>query len=1199
MSIQPIKLGKYDKLFSYITKELGYPKIVKTIYNFSIMSRIPKKVENTRVYTSPNTYVTYRNVRAQRPTNGRHGDINPLEILHTTGSSYMADVVGDIVRISETDGTEIILDKLQDVVLFRLPLMLDSEICKLHGKTPEELVEMGECIADPFGYFRIKSSEKLIIIQEQLRLCRIFIFIEKGEIDCRITVPCRKNTLVTNLIVGKEYQTIKIQLGHTFKDCQLPVYAIHYLLQRMTANQTTGQILQFIQPEYHEQAIMLLSASIQELESFEAGVEEKPLDSRLYTYIAAKFKAKSGSNLDQDKIISLIQDNLNPNIMTGIPDKLLQLSLMIARLLQYLMGIRPLDNRDSWSNKRLETPGRQIEKLFTIMWDQFITAKDFNKETALTDFQATSSYNIGDNFITAFAPGAWGPPRANKKENIVDSLKRTTSLEVIQQITKLNTPTSGESKAVTLREVSGSQVGYSDPAETIEGPRIGLVKNSSLTAQTSRELDPIDIINILSQQQYYYKIYDDLHRCPILVNGIISGWVLDEKVQEYSINLRSLRRKGIIAYDVCIYYNKACHQIEIYCDTSRPVRPILVVDEELQELVIEQKNGFNFTMEEMLNTGCLEYLDAQEQEFLFLCPSPGEFFIFSKKRKALTALLDSDQGTEEQRNQWFKDIQNIPLYTHCEFSPLTQFSIMSSLAPKANHQQGPRTSFQANMGRQALGPFHWAHEQRFDTGYKVSLRPSRPLFDVQTGELVKLEQMPITTSLVIAFRADKYNQEDGISMNEDVLHKFKLYKYETLKYIIQQGNLSGANEQIKFPQVDPSELYKYHALDPATGYPLPGKTVKNGDVILGKIRQDDYNSISNQSIRITEMDEGTIDRVMIEELSSQIIIKIKIRNLRKYIEGDKTAARYSQKGVISKITPSKDMPVIIGGPNDGVVPDLVISSMAIISRMTQGFLIEPLASKASLYCGERVNGTSYAPIFNHPEPEEEEYSNPEERLIALRDKVSDAINEEINRLLQGEFTPTFESRDHIQSLVMKDIERMGSVLENNGMSPDGCEVMITKDGTIISSTVNVGIIAYMLMRQHVKDKFQARGTGTNQIQTHQPVAGRSKHGGIRFGEMERDSQLSMGSSASLRESLFLRSDAYELPLCVKCGIPPTYYHSHSQSAPIYQCKKCRENQMCLVQIPCAQKYLAQVVAGMGIEIAYDVKLINEDKRLLL
>jgi DNA-directed RNA polymerase II subunit RPB2 len=198
-------------------------------------------------------------------------------------------------------------------------------------------------------------------------------------------------------------------------------------------------------------------------------------------------------------------------------------------------------------------------------------------------------------------------------------------------------------------------------------------------------------------------------------------------------------------------------------------------------------------------------------------------------------------------------------------------------------------------------------------------------------------------------------------------------------------------------------------------------------------------------------------------------VRVKLHASRVPEIGDKFSSHHGQKGVSARdfvggaigiILKTSDMPFTI----DGIAPDVIINPHALPGRMTVGQLIESLLGKLCCLEGRIGDGTP----FNDVQPED--------------------IGKQLRRY-------GFESR--------------GNEVLFNGWT-----------GEPLETEVCVGIVHYQRLRHCVVDKVHARSRGPVQLITRQPVEGRSRGGGLRVGEMERDCMLAHGASAVILDRLF-------------------------------------------------------------------------------
>jgi DNA-directed RNA polymerase beta subunit len=130
-------------------------------------------------------------------------------------------------------------------------------------------------------------------------------------------------------------------------------------------------------------------------------------------------------------------------------------------------------------------------------------------------------------------------------------------------------------------------------------------------------------------------------------------------------------------------------------------------------------------------------------------------------------------------------------------------------------------------------------------------------------------------------------------------------------------------------------------------------------------------------------------------------------------------------------------------------------------------------------------------------------------------------------------------------------------------------------GEPFRAKIYVGIGYYQRLKHLVAEKIHARSSGNVHLLTRQPCAGRSRDGGLRFGEMERDCMIAHGTSTFLKERLADLSDPFTIDVCANCG------QMVSQST---LCRACQTREIRPTQIPYACKLLFQELQAMNIKV---------------
>jgi len=267
-------------------------------------------------------------------------------------------------------------------------------------------------------------------------------------------------------------------------------------------------------------------------------------------------------------------------------------------------------------------------------------------------------------------------------------------------------------------------------------------------------------------------------------------------------------------------------------------------------------------------------------------------------------------------------------------------------------------------------------------------------------------------------------------------------------------------------------------------------------------------------------ENGVIDQVLVTTNSDNLkFVKVRIRSTRVPQIGDKFASRHGQKGTVGITYRHEDMPFTA----DGTTPDIIINPHAIPSRMTIGHLIECLLSKVSTLQGHEGDATPFSEVT---------------------------------------------------------VESISQHLKKAGFHSRGLEIMYNgHTGRKLQAQVYLGPTYYQRLKHMVDDKIHSRNRGPVQILTRQPVEGRARDGGLRFGEMERDCMLSHGVAAFLKERLMDASDAYRIHVCDICGMV-AIANLKKQS---FECRSCKnKTSISQVKLPYAAKLLFQELQAMNI-----------------
>ncbi len=490
-----------------------------------------------------------------------------------------------------------------------------------------------------------------------------------------------------------------------------------------------------------------------------------------------------------------------------------------------------------------------------------------------------------------------------------------------------------------------------------------------------------------------------------------------------------------------------------------------------------------------------------------------------------------DAGEEENSLIAFSDQELTPDHTHLEISPLAMLGIVTGLIPFGDFIQSARLIIGSRNLKQSIGLYAANYPVRMDMDVNLLHYPQMPLVQTMMHELAEYSAHPSGQNIVVAIMCYKgYNMEDAVIINKGSIDRgfgrstyFRPAVTEELRYS------GGLMDTVCIPDKE-VKGYKserdYRFLE-GDGIVYPEATVKEEDVIIGKTSPprflsnlEEYSLASNirreSSSSLKHGEEGVVDFVCLtENEEGNKLVQVRIRDQRIPEIGDKFVSRHGQKGVVGLIVPEADMPFT----SSGVIPDLLFSPHGIPSRMTISHLIELIGCKSAALGGRIIDGTTFS----------------------------------------GE-----TEADLRKQLVGLGFNETGTETLYNGVT-----------GEVFEAKIFVGNMYYLKLKHMVANKIHSRARGPIQLLTRQPTEGRAKEGGLRLGEMEKDTFVAHGASLLLKERF--DSDKTVVPVCEGCGII-AIYDSYKDKR---YCPICGEN----------------VEIG-DIEISYAFKLILDEFKSL-
>jgi DNA-directed RNA polymerase II subunit RPB2 len=391
--------------------------------------------------------------------------------------------------------------------------------------------------------------------------------------------------------------------------------------------------------------------------------------------------------------------------------------------------------------------------------------------------------------------------------------------------------------------------------------------------------------------------------------------------------------------------------------------------------------------------------------------------------------------------------------------------------------------------------------------------------------------MPAGTNVIVAIASyTGYNQEDSLLINASAIDKGLYVANSLKKEHVDLDKNSSASQVETFMKPDPNKVEgmkvsNYDKLN-EKGYVQEETRIEDNDVIVGICTPIPPGPNSDKTYRDSSRIykatlPATVNKVYadITNQDGYPALTMSLRSIRHPNIGDKFASRSGQKATIGLKLHRSDMPFT----SRGIIPDIIINPNCIPGRMTAGHLIEMLKAKVCVAKGQLGDGSPFG----------------EESVKKLNDE-----------------------------LIAMGFMKYANDIMYNGMTGQRMEVPIF-----------IAPIYYLRLKHMVYDKVHSRDRGPVQILTRAPTEGRSRDGGLRFGEMERDAICAHGAAQFLKERLVDVSDPYVARICNICGMFAHKAPDHNY----YICTACTNTtRISTVVIPYAWKLFTQELMSMNI-----------------
>jgi DNA-directed RNA polymerase II subunit RPB2 len=1131
---------------------IGY-QIIKTIEMFN-----PVRIVSENDYDPVNNkysleiFVTFENFQIYRPqiheNNGAIKIMFPQEARlrnFTYSSSMTVDLnIKYVIRTgSELEHIQTLHKNISKIHIGKMPIMLKSNICVLNQYKHIDHTHNGECKYDAGGYFIINGSEKTVLGQEQSAKNRVYVynvsknntkFTWSAEIksvpDFKCISPKQINVMISSKNNGFGYP-IFVQIPRIRQP--IPLFIVFRALGVISDKEICEKVALDI--ENNPDIVEYLHASIVDANKYLTKEECIKYITGFAMYTPFNIEKELGVRKKHEFTLDILNNDLFPHCNTLI-QKIYFMGYITNKVILTSMDIIKQDDRDSYVNKRVDLTGSLLNNLFRNYFNKLV--KDMEKQVIrevnngswkstddylniinLTNiYKIIKSNTIENGIKRALSTGDFGIKHANSnKVGVAQVLNRLTYVSSLSHARRISTPTDKSGKLIPPRKLHNTSWGYLCPAETPEGQSVGIVKNLSYMTHVTIDSNSLPIYEYVNP--YIIKLEDENISCKDMnekVKVFINGAWIGLADEPHELFLMLKDKK----------YKGI---INIY--TS------IVFDFRMKELRVCNDSGrLSRPVLRVKNKNILinrDIIDKLKEGTI----NWDHLLVSSVLDESIIEYIDPEEQSWSMIATNPKDLirentDHIMKYTHCEIHPSTIFGILASCIPFPEHNQSPRNTYQCAQGKQAMGVYVTNYENRMDKTAYVLNYPTRPLVDTRVMNIIQLNKIPSGTNVIVAIMTHTgYNQEDSILFNQGSIDRglFVTTIYHTEKDEDKQ-KING-DEEIRCkpdgPKTKGMKMGNYNKIN-SKGVIPENTIVENRDIIIAKVKpikenRNDHTKVikfEDQSKIYKTSEDTYIDKNYIDRNGEGYnFAKVRLRTLRKPVIGDKFSSRMGQKGTIGDIIPECDMPFT----KEGIRPDIIINPHAIPSRMTIGQLKETVLGKTLLQLGLFGDGTSFG---------------------------------------------TFNVNDICEELLNVGYEAHGNELLYNGLTGEQHEC-----------SVFIGPVFYQRLKHMVNDKTHSRSIGPMVNLTRQPAEGRSRDGGLRFGEMEKDGMVSHGAARFTKGRLYDASDKYSVHICKKCGMIAAY----NDKMKIHHCKNCENRtDFSYVEIPYACKLLFQELTMMNV-----------------
>ena len=786
-----------------------------------------------------------------------------LRNFYYASSTHIDLNIEYIVRSGEQlDQVEVYHRKIPNVHIGKFPIMLKSNICVLNQYKHFDHETTGECKFDAGGYFIVNGSEKTVLGQERAAENRVYCYnvekndpkhLWKAEIKSVPSFKCISPKQIAMYMLSKNNgfgYPITIEIPRIKQ--QIPLFIVFRALGVMSDRDICETIVLDIEDPKNKILMEALHASIVESNKYIDQEECMKYITNHVSYMPLNMDKETGQKKKHEFAVDILNNDLFPHCQTK-EQKIYFLGYMAKKIIMAYLEIHKQDDRDSYINKRIDSTGVMLNNLYRNYFNKVVkdmqsriiyeinngswkSNNDYVNIINLTNiYKIIKSATIENGLKTALSTGNFGIKHINSnKVGVAQVYNRLNYVSSLSHARRISTPIDKNGKLVPPRKLHSTTCGYICPAETPEGPSVGIVKNLAYMTHMTIGSSSLPIYECVLS--YILKIEDPAFN-PVLayksVKVFINGaWIgIAHNPEELYVSLKEKKTMGIINIYTSIIFDVKNMEIRICNDAGRLTRPMLRVKNQrllINKRIISQLKNGELTWNDLLTSSklkeaVLEYIDPEENSMALIATTPSEVY---------------DPENTMKR------------FTICEIHPSTMFGVLASCIPFPEHNQSPRNTYQCAQGKQAMGVYVTNYENRMDKTAYVLNYPMKPLVETRIMNLIQLNKIPSGSQLIVAIMTHTgYNQEDSLLINQGSIDRGMalITLYHTEKDEDKQ-KINGDEEIRGKPNANITSGMKMGNYDKinSNGVIDENVLVENRDVIIAKYIQIKENKNKNE-----------------------------------------------------------------------------------------------------------------------------------------------------------------------------------------------------------------------------------------------------------------------------------------------------------------------------------------------------------------